>query len=268
MSLMPETYEGKETEGTVLRIERSSFFDGDGFRTVVFLKGCSLRCWWCSAPESQNMQIEGMKEEETRRKIYGRRMTVEEVLREVRKDSSFYFHSGGGMTLSGGEPLSQPYFSRCLLQQTEREGIDTVVETTFYGDWGDIDSILHHVSAAYVDLKIMNPEEHKKYCGVDNKKILENLKRTNETNAGFRLVIRVPVIPGINDSEENLHRTGAFAGRLKHLDAVELLPCHSLGAGTYRKLGRPYLLPDLQPPSSEELDRCREILSLYVKRVI
>ena len=199
MSLMPETYEGKETEGTVLRIERSSFFDGDGFRTVVFLKGCPLRCWWCSAPESQNMQIEGMKEEETRRKIYGRRMTVEDVLREVRKDSSF---------------------------------------------------------------------EHKKYCGVDNKKILENLKRTNETNAGFRLVIRVPVIPGINDSEENLHRTGAFAGRLKHLDAVELLPCHSLGAGTYRKLGRPYLLPDLQQPSSEELDRCREILSLYVKRVI
>ena len=263
MSLMPGSYEGKELEGTVLRIERSSIFDGDGFRTVVFLKGCPLSCCWCSMPESQSVQIVETKEE-TGKKRYGRVMTVEEVLKEVRKDSSFYFHSGGGMMLSGGEPLSQPYFSRCLLQQTKREGIDTVIETTFYGEWGDIDSILHHVSAAYVDLKIMNPEKHKKYCGTDNKKILENLKRTNETNAEFRLIIRIPVIPGINDSEENLHRTGAFAGRLKHLDSIELLPYHQQGTGTCQKPG----LPDLQTPAQEELERCREILSLYVKRVI
>ena len=125
--------------------------------------------------------------------------------------------------------------------------------------------MLHHVSAAYVDLKIMNPEEHKNT-------VEWIIKNPGKSGSGqmrrmqdFRLVIRVPVIPGINDSEENLHRTGAFAGRLKHLDAIELLPRHSLGAGTYRKLGRPYLLPDLQPPSPEELDRCREILSLLCK---
>ena len=119
MSYIPP-YEGQQLACTVLRIERSSIHDGAGFRTVVFFKGCPLRCQWCSTPESQSKQIETTKDGE---KNYGQVMSVEDILREVRKDIPFYFHSGGGMTLSGGEALSQHTAVAALLRQA---GIPTV----------------------------------------------------------------------------------------------------------------------------------------------
>ena len=267
MTTMNETDE-KELLGMVLRIERSSIYDGEGFRTVVFLKGCPLRCQWCSTPESQSFQIESTAES-----VYGKQMTVEQVMVEVRKDSAFFFHSGGGMTISGGELLAQPDFSRALLRMSWNECIDTAIETSFFSTWEIVSSILPYVNTAFVDLKIFNDEMHRKYCGGGNKQILENLLRTNEIKKSdgeppFRLVVRTPIIPGINDRAEELEQIGRFCSELRYLDHVQLLPYHRLGTDTYRKLGRRYAFPDLESPSAERMAECRAYVQKYIPQVI
>lgn len=252
----------EELRGTVLRIERSSIHDGEGFRTVVFLKGCPLRCQWCSTPESLSFKIE-----HTADYTYGKMMTVEEVMKEVRKDIPFFFHSGGGMTLSGGELLAQSDFSLTLLQAAKSECINTAIETSFYGPWTAIQPILSFVDTAFADIKMFDPEQHKHYCGVDNQIIFDNLLQTNETEKPFRLVIRIPIIPNINDAKEELEQIGKFCAKLRHLHHVQLLPYHRLGTDTYKKLERPYLLTDVRPPSAEHMLRCQEIMQQYVAQV-
>ena len=130
-----QDYENMDMPGSVLRIEKSSIFNGDGLRTVVFMKGCPLRCQWCSTPESHRKEIQTTLDGKI---TYGRIMTVEEVLVEVRKDIPFYFHSGGGMTVSGGEILAQSEFVYNLVRRARWEGIDTCIETSFYGAWDKI----------------------------------------------------------------------------------------------------------------------------------
>lgn len=148
----------EQTKGMVLRIERSSIHDGDGMRTVVFLKGCPLRCQWCSTPESQAFQVETTVDGS---KSYGTEMTVTDVMKEVRKDTAFYFISGGGMTLSGGELLAQPDFSLALLKAASMEGISTAVETSFFGKEETIVAMVPYVDTFYVDLKAVTPSLHK-----------------------------------------------------------------------------------------------------------
>ena len=211
---------------------------------LVFLKGCPLRCWWCSTPEGQSFQIE-----ETDEKVYGKYMTVEEVMKEVRKDSIFFFHSGGGVTLSGGEILYQPDFTRNLLMTSRKEGINTAIETTFFAPWDTISSILGYVNTAFVDLKFYDNNKHKKYCGADNKLILNNLLKTNELDYPLKLIIRVPIIPEINDSPKELSKIAKFCSKLTNLHQVELLPYHRLGVDTYRKLNRDYKLEKIKVPT-------------------
>ena len=211
------TNEKEEIHGIVLRIERSSIYDGDGFRTVVFLKGCPLRCQWCSTPEGQSFQIE---HEHTEQNTYGRMMTVEEVMKEIRKDTAFFFHSGGGVTLSGGEILAQPEFTLALLQASRSECINTAIETSFFAPWAVIQPILPYVNTAFVDIKLFNREQHQQYCGVGNQTILENISQTNNVEKPFRLIVRIPIIPGINDTEEELAQIGQFCAGLRHLHHI------------------------------------------------
>lgn len=253
----------KETTGMVLRIERGSVYDGEGFRTVVFLKGCPLRCVWCSTPESQSFAIEHVKNT-----TYGQVMSVEEVMKEIRKDSCCYFHSGGGLTISGGEMLAQPNFARELLKAAWEECINTTIETTFYAPWQIVDSLLPYVDTAYVDLKLFTEATHKKYIGGSNQQILENLLKTNDVDHDFRLIIRIPIIPGINDADEELEKIGAFCAKLNKLQQVQLLPYHRLGTETYKRLNRTYPLPDLMPPSEEQIKHCQHIIKKYVNNVI
>lgn len=246
----------KDRPGIVLRMERSSVHDGSGFRTVVFLKGCPLCCQWCSTPESQSFMIEKTKSGA----YYGQVMTVEEVMKEIRKDALFYFHSGGGVTLSGGEMLAQSDFSLAILKNAKHEGINTAIETCFFAPWENIRTILPYVNTAFVDLKLMDEEMHKRYCGASNDRILQNLLATNDAGGNFRLVVRIPILPGINDSEKELHSMGAFCAQLNRLDHVQLLPYHKLGTATYQKLGRDYLMRDMEPPTQEHMAACREIV--------
>ncbi len=252
-----------DRKGMVLRVERSSVHDGDGMRTVVFLKGCPLRCQWCSTPESQSFDVERAGE-----KIYGSMMTVEEVMREIRKDSLFYFHSGGGMTISGGEVLSQPDFALALLKNSLHEGINTTIETCFHAPWEQIERLLPYINTAFIDLKLMDRERHQKYCGVSNDRILSNLLATNEVAGAFRIIIRIPIIPGVNDDEAELAAMGEFCSKLRHLAYVQLLPYHKLGTATYEKLGRPYALAGVEAPTLTHMAHCREIIGRSVKHVI
>lgn len=251
------------TTGMVLRIERGSVYDGDGFRTVVFLKGCPLRCLWCSTPESQSFKVE-----HAQNCTYGQVMSVEDVMKEIRKDSCCYFHSGGGLTISGGEMLSQPAFSRELLEAAWEECINTAIETTFYAPWEEVSSLMPYVDTAFVDLKMFSKEGHKKYIGGDNSRIFDNLLKTNELEHNFRLIVRIPIIPGINDSDEELEGIGNFCTKLTHLHHVQLLPYHRLGTETYKRLGRTYPLADLMPPSAEHMKHCLSILQNYVDTVM
>ncbi len=258
-------YEGKNLACTVLRIERSSIHDGSGFRTVVFFKGCPLRCQWCSTPESQSSQIETAQTED---KTYGTIMTVEQILKEVRKDIPFYFHSGGGMTLSGGEVLAQHTAAAALLHQARREGINTAIETSFFAPVTAVDEVLPHVHTAFVDLKLYGKAKHLTYCGVENGSILYNLLHTNEMEWRGKLVVRIPLIPGINDERAELEQMGRFCAKLTKLDHVQLLPYHKLGVDTYRKLGRTYALPETAVPAAEHVEACRAIIREYFPRVI
>lgn len=253
----------RDRQGMVLRIERSSMHDGTGLRTVVFLKGCPLRCQWCSTPESQSFRVE-----ETKESTYGTLMTVEDVIREIRKDSLFFFISTGGVTLSGGEILAQPDFSLALLKNSRYECINTAIETSFYAPWETIERILPYVNIAHVDLKIFDSKKHEQYCGVGNELILNNLLATNDLDCHFQLIIRTPIIPGVNDSEEELTQIGKFCAKLDKLTHVQLLPYHRLGTATYKKLNRPYLLADVHPPSEEKMEHCKNIVRRYVKKVI
>ncbi len=256
--MMQADYAGRDLQGMVLRLEKSSVYDGEGFRTVVFLKGCPLRCQWCSTPESQSPEIETTLDGAI---TYGKRMTVEEVLVEVRKDSLFYFHSDGGMTVSGGEILTQPDFVLALLRRARYEAIDTCIETTLYAGWEIVEPILDVVDNAFVDLKLVTEEAHKKYTGISNRRILENLRKAGACSLGEKIIIRTPLIPGVNDSEEELEKIGHFVGSLSHIRHIQLLPYHRLGTDTYRKLGRPYLLSDVKVPSAEHMEWCRSIVA-------
>ncbi len=260
-----QNYENMNLQATVLRIEKSSIFDGDGLRTVVFMKGCPLRCQWCSTPESHKKEIQSTLDGGI---IYGSVMTVEEVLKEVRKDIPFYFHSGGGMTVSGGEILVWPKFVSSLVKRASMEGINTCIETSFYGKWSDIESILENTDTAFVDLKLMDSDLHKKYTGVSNENIVENLKRAGAEKKGTRLIVRRPLIPGINDSKEELKSLGEFLAELPRVDHLQLLPYHRLGTDTYRKLGIDYQLSLVESPSDEHMQWCKEITEKYIKTII
>ncbi len=262
---MFDKYEGMDMQGTVLRFEKSSIYDGDGLRTVVFLKGCPLRCRWCSTPESHKREIQSTLDGEIK---YGMNLTVEEVMIEVRKDIPFYFHSGGGVTLSGGEILTQADFAYNILRRSCSEGINTCIETSFYGDWSKIEKILACTNTAFVDLKIMDSEKHKLYTGVSNDLILENIRKAGQGIPQLKLIIRRPLIPGVNDSKEELEALGQFLAELPGVDHLQLLPYHRLGTDTYRKLGLEYPLSETEVPDDEHMKWCQKITGQYIKTIV
>jgi len=191
------------------------------------------------------------------REMAGQEMSVETVMAEIERDVAFYDTSGGGVTFSGGEPLMQPEFLLALLRACRERGIHTVVDTCGYGPWEAVEAVAEETDLFLYDLKLMDDAKHRRYTGASNRRILDNLRRLSELGASIRL--RVPVIPGVNDDGEEMHRLGTFAARLPNVTRVDLLPYHPTGKGKYERLGREYPLPDLRPPSEE---RIREIARL------
>ena len=249
-----------KVRGRIFDIQRFSTHDGPGVRTIVFLKGCPLRCRWCCNPESQNYEVQLMKQK-GKTKTVGYDTTVKEVIEEVMRDMPYYSRSGGGLTLSGGECLWQPDFAVALLKAAHENGINTAIETTGFADWEVIEQFIPEVDVFLMDIKHTNSAKHKEFTTRTNELILENARKIAEK--AKRLIIRVPVIPGFNDTSEEIGEIAKFTASLPNVNEIHLLPYHRMGKDKYDGLGRPYLMGDVPSPTSAKMQELLAVCKSY-----
>lgn len=242
-----------EAKGIVYDIQRYSVHDGPGIRTIIFLKGCPLRCLWCSNPESQRFEPEYMADSVNGGTILvGKEMSVAEVMQEALRDKVFYEGSGGGITLSGGEALAQPDFAASIIAAACESGIHTVISTCGYFNFKESWKVLEKTDLILFDIKGINPNNHKKNTGVSNELIHENLKKLLQREK--EVIIRVPLIPEHNASIEEVQAIFDFAEN-NGVSTVEILPYHRLGESKYEKLSRKYSLVGIKTQSDEEINK-------------
>jgi pyruvate formate lyase activating enzyme len=289
------------SSGTIFDIKRYAINDGPGIRTAVFYKGCPLECWWCHNPEGQCSQPQLMFRENrckvTRacvelcpqgaiswddgpvtdwekcdqcgkcadgcyagaREMVGRTVTAAQVMAEIKRDVLFYDQSGGGVTFTGGEPMLQSGFLEETLGLCKEQHIHTAVDTSGYTSWENFHSILPLVDLFLYDVKLMDESRHQKYTSVSNKLILNNLQKLSE--AGAHIVVRIPLIPGINDDYDNIDLCAETLAKLPVLEGLELMPYHNIGTAKYTALGMEYKLENLHRPDDEQVQRVEERLS-------
>lgn len=281
-------------------IQRFSVHDGPGIRTVVFVKGCPLKCMWCQNPETQRRQPELMinpdlcigcgncaavcendavtgKRENCincgkcavdcytgSRRLVGKSWTAQEVFKRVIRDEVFFRNSGGGLTISGGEATLYWEFCRELFALFRERGLTTAIETTGYCEFEVLRSLSVSCDYFLYDIKTMDPSVHKKYTGVENGLILDNLRKLRAL--GRDVTIRYPFIPGVNDMESNIRAVGEFA-RSAGVEQLHLLPFHQLGASKWDELNYGYAFRDHEMPSEESLKQAQIILNSYIPYV-
>lgn len=238
----------KTIKGLVFDIKQFALFDGPGIRTTVFLKGCPMRCQWCHNPEGLNFKPQ-LKVNDHIKKIIGTYYTVSELAAILLHDKDFLEMNQGGITLSGGEPLAQPEFTYKLLGNLPE--IHTAIETSGYSDEDVFQRIISRIDYVMMDIKMVDRELHWKYTGVDNQKIMRNLAYLKK--CGKEFVIRIPLIPGVNDMEENLIQTALLLKEAENLIKVELLPYHKTAGAKYRMVGKVYA-PDFDEKVSPNCD--------------
>lgn len=298
----------KEKKGLIFDIQRFTVNDGPGIRTLVFIKGCPLRCEWCSNPESQKASPELILYEEKcigcgkclkacslgellkknwpvdrdqclgcgrcvdvcyaeARIFVGRWMSVREVLDIVLRDEVFYRNSGGGVTIGGGEPTYQAIFVGKLLKECKEKGIHTAVETCGYASWEGLKRLLRFTDLLLFDIKHMDTDTHREKTGVGNEKILINARQA--ARMVKEMIIRFPLIPGYNNSRQNINAVGEFIkSKLPQVRRVDILPYHSMGESKSIRLGRRYSLGGLDILPKEEIDKAKEILLSYGLEVV
>ena len=253
--------------GIIFDIKRFALHDGPGIRTTVFFKGCPLRCWWCQNPESIRTLPEKIKtnslsasyNKSCEEEMFGREYSVEEVMKEVLKDRIFYDESGGGVTFSGGEPMMQNNFLKELLINCKNNYIQTAVDTSGYFPSRFIDEIYDFTDLFLFDIKLIDDELHKKFTDVSNKLILENLKHL--ANLGEKVILRIPLIPGITDTEENLVAISSVASTLKNIKRIDLLPYNEIAESKYKRLNKPSSLGALKSQSETELNNIKSVFN-------
>ena len=244
-------------KGVVFDIRRGVTRDGPGLRTSVFFKGCPLRCAWCHNPESQSPEIERAA---TTGEICGREMSVGDVMDEVRRDKVFYAASGGGLTLTGGEPMMQPGFALALASAAGAEGIHVALDTCGFAPWEAFEKMIPVVDLFLYDLKCMDTARHRELTGVENGTILDNLLRLDA--AGAKTWLRFPLAPGLNDSPEDLAALRRFAAGLRNAEKAETCPYHPLGLEKYAKFGRKAPYANTESASREDVAKWEAALGL------
>lgn len=291
-----------ELKGKICNIQRFSIHDGVGIRTLVFMKGCPLRCLWCSNPESQDFKSQllfiknncigcgacvkvckygaiNLKTLEPirgkcvgcgdcaeacptdARRLCGREVTVEGLYKEVESDRVFFNSSGGGVTVGGGEPTGQAEFVSAFLAKCRQEGLHTAIESSGYASWERMELTARNACQILFDLKQMDSEQHKRCTAVGNEQILSNAEKITELEKP--VLLRIPLIPGYNDGDANMHATGKFVSKLQKKNnkvLVEILPYHNLGESKYDWLCEEYVLKDLGKLSDERKEECNRIL--------
>lgn len=286
------------TTGEIFNIQKFSIHDGPGIRTTVFLKGCPLKCLWCHNPESLDINPTvafydfkckacraceiacvqkaididrciydrnkcmkcGVCAEKclyNAREIFGHTETVADVIAEVMKDKIFYEVSNGGITLSGGEPFFQYNFTINLLKAAKSEGLNTLVETNAFTSNSNIMKAKELIDTFYIDLKAIENNKHMNLCKASNEQILSNIKELSKANAD--ILFRVPLIPGLNDTEDDLKLLADFVKSLKNKHSVEILAFHQIGSSKYAACGMNYELASLIPQN--DLNYAKEFLT-------
>lgn len=301
--------------GSVFDIQKFSLHDGPGIRDLVFLKGCPLRCQWCSNSESQSPHPEifyridrclgfsacglcdhvcpvaAIKKGKSGKaqidrpvcnhcgqcaqvcpsdalELVGRQMTVADILEVVEKDDLFHSRSGGGITVSGGDPLAQADFVATLLATCRKRGIDTAVETAGHGRWEQMEKIGRQANLIFYDLKSMNAQKHKAFTGVSNAIIKDNLGLLWKKFPKTSIIARTPVIPGFNDSKKDIAEIAAFLKGIETLKRYELLPFHRFGAPKYTYLGRTGAFAETDPPSGARMNELRRVAAHVLRRPV
>ena len=294
-------FDGKEmkkkiAEGelaVITDIQRYSVHDGPGIRTLVFFKGCPLRCQWCHNPETHSPFPEILYKEELcigcgaclkrcehnaikilngkvvnnkeactlcgkcvetcyaeAREISGKYYTIDEVYNASMRDQEFYKHTGGGVTLSGGEVLMHAEFASKLLKKLKESGINTAIETCGYASWENVQKVVQYTDLLLFDVKHSDEEIHKKFTGVSNKLILDNLHKISDM--GKSIIVRVPLIPGVNDSVEVLTNIARIAEDV-HAKELHILPFHQIGMSKWEAAGKDYKFRDVKEPTTDEV---------------
>jgi pyruvate formate lyase activating enzyme len=254
-------------KGLIFDIKHYAIHDGPGIRTTLFLKGCPMKCWWCHNPESQRMEPEVVEKIRriddipvTKKEISGEWKSVDEVMNIIQKDSVYYDESGGGVTLSGGEPLMQFEFVHTLLGKCREHGIHTVVDTCGIASQEKFEKILYRVDLFLYDLKLMDETESKMYTGVGSEKAISNLKYIAE--AGSTIHLRFPLIPGITDTAHNLEAIRDLAKSLTSIKRIDILPFHNIAKHKYHRFKKEYKLKETPEPSMEDVERIRRFFEV------
>ena len=247
----------------IFDIKRFAVHDGPGIRTTVFLKGCPLRCWWCHNPESQakepfTIDIERKVNGKSiaGKKTYGEQIESADLMDTILRDRHFYEESGGGVTFSGGEPLMQLNELEKLLKASKQNGLHTAVDTSGFAKREQFERIVDTTDLFLYDLKHMDPELHKKYTGVDNALIHANADFLLER--GANIIFRIPVIPEVNTSVEEVARMiGFLKERKEHLNEVHLLPYHRIAENKYFRLRMKQPLQKLKEPDQSYMEQLK-----------
>ena len=250
-----------EPVAVVFDVEHFATKEGPGIRTAVFLNGCPLRCMWCHNPESWNPKVETYPDGT----VIGRERSVGDVLEEVARDKAFYDASGGGLTVSGGEPLFRWQFVRELFTRAKATGISTAIETSGYAAELHIRELMPVTDLWLYDIKGMDPVKHKAHTGIDNAAIHRNLRMLDAN--GAKIILRCPMIPGINDFPENLSALAKLADELKNVEAIHVEPYIAYGIDKAHKLGlKVYEAPSAPPEYGKGI--VSRLKTLTRKRVV
>jgi pyruvate formate lyase activating enzyme len=258
-------------KGIITDIQKFSLHDGDGIRTTVFLKGCNMRCIWCHNPETIGVAPQMVYYKEKcigcghcndycptgARKMIGDERSAQSVFEELYSDFEYYRNSGGGITISGGEPLMQADFAAELLSLCKNAGIHTAVESNLSLPFTTLEKLVPYLDTVFFDMKIFDEEEHKKYTEVSNRRVMENALHLGDYP--ISLIMRTPLIPGITDFDDNIRQIGRFGKTLKNLRYYELLNYNVLAESKYEMVSQEYLLPDARPLSAQ---RVRELAAI------
>jgi pyruvate formate lyase activating enzyme len=238
--------------GYIFDIKKFALHDGPGIRTTIFLTGCPLNCWWCHNPESikVNAQSGNNSCEDNQNKI-SIKYSLEEVLSVIKKDLIFYDESGGGVTFSGGEPLIQIDFLESILELCKKNSISTTIDTCGYVHLESFKRIYKNTDLFLYDFKLLNDDLHKKYTGVSNKLIIENLEFLDDVNAN--IIIRIPLIPDITDTVDNLSSIANYLNSRKNINRIDLLPYNKLAEDKYRRLQQTPQLGNLETQTEAKL---------------
>lgn len=251
-----------EKMGIIFDIKRFALHDGPGIRTTVFFKGCPLNCFWCQNPESINPSPEkinvtslNLSYKSCDEEVFGRDYSAEEIVNEIIKDRIFYEESGGGVTFSGGEPMLQFNFLKEVLIKCRELQVHTAIDTSGYFSFAVINEIYELTDLFLFDLKLIDDQLHKKYTGVSNSIILKNLEML--TSLGEKLILRIPLIPDITDTEENLSAISAIASTLKNIKRIDLLPYNEIASSKYRRFNRKLLIDNSKTQTETELEKIK-----------